>query len=147
MSAAALTKKEDEQGHDKPAAVASSATPKARKDIPNYKSSGKGEIYGRGTAGARDGKGKNSANVGISSPVVSAPAPGVVASGMGMTGESPAATERRSLAAKLARTRLQKAVRYAGAGLAASLPFVAKPSLGQTSLHGFLTLTGVEWQA
>ncbi|CAM9265396.1 unnamed protein product [Ectocarpus sp. 8 AP-2014] len=61
-------------------------------------------------------------------------------------GESPAAARRRSLAAQLARQRLKKAVRYAGAGLANAPPFVAKVSLGEGSLQEVLTRGGVPWK-
>ncbi|CBJ26842.1 Hypothetical leucine rich repeat protein [Ectocarpus siliculosus] len=61
-------------------------------------------------------------------------------------GESPAAARRRSLAAQLARQRLKKAARYAGAGLANAPPFVAKVSLGEGSLQEALTRGGVPWK-
>ncbi|CAM9285636.1 unnamed protein product [Ectocarpus sp. 4 AP-2014] len=60
--------------------------------------------------------------------------------------ESPAAARRRSLAAQLARQRLKKAARYAGAGLANAPPFVAKVSLGEGSLQEVLTRGGVPWK-
>lgn len=44
------------------------------------------------------------------------------------------------------RERLKKAARYAGAGLAVSPPFVAKVSLGESSLKEALTRAGVDWK-
>ena len=59
---------------------------------------------------------------------------------------TPAAIHRRNLASQLARQRLKKAARYAGAGLAVAPPFVAKVSAGEGSLEGFLSSSGVDWK-
>lgn len=57
-----------------------------------------------------------------------------------------AAVKRRDLAGRVARQRLKKAARYAGAGLATALPFVPKASLGESSLQDFLARGGVDWE-
>lgn len=44
------------------------------------------------------------------------------------------------------RQRLKKAARYAGAGLAVAPPFVARVSLGESSLEEVLTRGGVDWK-
>lgn len=59
---------------------------------------------------------------------------------------TPSAIQRRNLASQLARQRLKKAARYAGAGLAVAPPFVAKVSAGESSLEGFLSSSGVNWK-
>eukprot|EP00752_Nemacystus_decipiens_P012656 g11210.t1 len=62
------------------------------------------------------------------------------------TRESTAAARRRSLASQLARQRLKKAARYAGAGLAVAPPFAARVSLGERSLEEALSRGGVDWK-
>lgn len=44
------------------------------------------------------------------------------------------------------RQRLKKAARYAGAGLATAPPFMARVSVGESSLEEFLTSGGVDWK-
>eukprot|EP00903_Cladosiphon_okamuranus_P018800 g17294.t1 len=60
--------------------------------------------------------------------------------------ESAAAARRRSLVSQLARQRLKKAARYAGAGLAVAPPFAARVSLGESSLEEALSRSGVDWK-
>lgn len=97
------------------------------------------ESSGRSTRPALiAGSGRGGGSSESSEDVAAAPA---VTAGRGST----AAVRKRSLAAEIARQRLKKAARYAGAGLAMAPPFLVKASLGESSLEAFLSCGGVQW--